>query len=34
MNTYVLCTEMLLLNHKRRWDSWAPEEKNSVWGQR
>ena len=26
--------ETLLLNHKRRWDSWHPEEKNSIWGQR
>ena len=26
--------ERLLLNHKRRWDSWHPEEKNSVRGQR
>ena len=26
--------ERLLLNHKRCRDSWPPEEKNSVWGQR
>ena len=26
--------ERLLLNHKRRWDSWPPEEKSSIWGQR
>ena len=26
--------ERSLLNHKRRWDSWHPEEKNSVWGKR
>ena len=26
--------ERLLLNHKRHRDSWPPEEKNSIWGQR
>ena len=26
--------ERLLLNHKRHWDSWPLEEKNSIWGQR
>ena len=25
--------ERLLLSCERRWDSWPPEEKNSVWGQ-
>ena len=25
-------TERLLLNHERRWDSWPPEEKNSIQG--
>ena len=24
----------VLLNHERHWDSWAPEEKNSIKGQR
>ena len=27
-------SERLLLNHKRRQDSWPPEEKNSIQGQR
>ena len=27
-------TERLLLDHERRQDSWPPEEKNSIWGQR
>ena len=27
-------SERLLMNHERRWDSWPPEEKNSIWGQR
>ena len=27
-------SERLLLNHKRCRDSWPPEEKNSIWGQR
>ena len=27
-------TERLLLNYERRRDSWALEEKNSIWGQR
>ena len=26
--------ERLLLNHERHWDSWPPEEKNSIGGQR
>ena len=26
--------ERLLLNHERHWDSWPPEEKNSIWSQR
>ena len=26
--------ERLLLNHERRQDSWPPEEKYSIWGQR
>ena len=26
--------ERLLLNHERCWNSWPPEEKNSIWGQR
>ena len=25
--------ERLLLSHERRWDSWPPEERNSIWGQ-
>ena len=29
-----LDSERLLLNHERHWDSWPPEEKNSIWGQR
>ena len=27
-------SERLLLNMQRCWDSWPPEEKNSIWGQR
>jgi len=27
-------TERLLLDHERHRDSWPPEEKNSIWGQR
>ena len=26
--------ERLLLNHRRCWDSWPPEEKNSIQGQK
>ena len=29
-----LDSERLLLNHERHWDSWPPEEKNSIQGQR
>ena len=25
--------ERLLLSHERCWDSWPPEERNSIWGQ-
>ena len=29
-----LSHERLLLNYKRYWYSWPPEEKSSIWGQR
>ena len=29
-----LVSDRFLLNHERHWDSWPPEEKNSIWGQR
>ena len=32
--TEVRVVERLLLNHKRRRDSWPLEEKISIWGQR
>ena len=30
----LLIVERLLLNHRRHWDTWPPEEKNSIWVQR
>ena len=33
-NCIVFYNERLLLNHERCWDSWPPEDKNSISGQR
>ena len=30
----LICSEKLLLSHEKFQDSWPPEEKNSIWGQR
>ena len=32
-NTDIYPIERLLLSHERRWDSWPPEERNSIRGQ-
>ena len=33
-HSFHILIERLLLNHERCQDSWPPEEKNSIWGQR
>ena len=35
VHSFQVCSiERLLLKHERLLDSWPPEEKNSIWGQR